>query len=168
MIAVNEKLFPNLKKMTTIFCIAIAVITVGFLLVRLLVFGGATPKAPGAPTTNTSDVAVPDDLNIELSDKLTFANPTEVASLRVKIAKEQEEKVGIRILRNDDNKEIYKSPQLSAGDRKLNVMLSRSDMPKGTYNCTAEITTYDPVTQQPLGTYTRNITVVIKEDAPTA
>lgn len=159
----QDKLFPNIKKMTTIFAIIIFSVTVGVLLLRLTVFSNKVANKPsvnGEAVTSSQN----QELDFSMDDRVIFDTARANGSLKIKFPKENKQSIRFTITRKDTQREIYSSKTILPGDKSINIKLSKNDLEKGEYPCIVEITTYELETDKKLETFQQDLTIVIKND----
>lgn len=167
----KDKLFVNLKKMTYIFSIAIMVVTVTILILRLTVFSDpASAPVSNNKTGSSSSGGVKGKTDgdfvfeYEIAEKMSFKNFEATANSGIKSSKSNTAYMQVKIIRNDNKRSVFESEYLKPGVNRTNINLQGSYLPKGVYECTAEIIALDSTNQEPVETFTAPVVIEILED----
>lgn len=159
----NQKLFSNIKKMTTIFSIAILSLTVAILLLKVTVFR----NVEGNPVSVVKSEKKADDeqtyaFEYEISDRIVFSTAESPSNPRIKNSESNTALMQVNIIRNDNKRSIYISGYIHPGISQSTIKLQHTNLEKGVYECTAEITAFDPETFEPIETYSQPIVIEIQ------
>lgn len=144
--ALKKKLFPNLKQFTSIFSIALLVITLLILTLRLTVFSDVSgQKKVENDTADLPGVTLTEDEEIKytINQEIYFATPDAAAEFNIANPDTSPYDIRVSIARNDNGRTIYISGPLRPGSSISTAKLQGARLPEGTYECTAEVSTYE-------------------------
>ena len=158
----GERLYPNIKRITNLFCLAIILLTVGLFALRL------TALREMVRDEDPDPVSAHDELTVNgvafgyvLIDEIDFGSPGAEGNITVKNIEENTFHMRLEIVYDISGRSIYLSPFLRPGDEISSARLQGSEMESGEYNCTAVITVYDPATRRQLYVHRQPVTLRI-------
>jgi len=162
----GERLFPNIRKITTVFCLSIIFITIGLFALRLTALsdmvqanGGGGPRLHEVEIAGTPFV-------YRVVDSLEFESPSARSMSRSALAENAEENdfyMRLEIIYDITGRSIYLSPFLSPGASISSGYLQGVPLVQGEHRGTAVITVYDPATRRQLGSRSHSIMIEIGE-----
>ncbi|WRS26405.1 hypothetical protein U6B65_08560 [Oscillospiraceae bacterium MB08-C2-2] len=160
----KQKLFSNMKRLTSAFAISLLSVTLVVLVLCLTVFKDPQAVAvigtPSEDSSQSSQPADPDAPNFTLNSKIYFARPDSSGNLLFTNPAENSYKMSVNIILQETDKSVlftgFVDPGESQEKKKLNVELA-----EGVYPCIAEITVYDLNTFEPKGTTKAEVTLYI-------
>lgn len=154
------KLFPNIKRMTNLFCVGIACITVSALALRLTVFSDMA-AAPAVQTITSMLTSEQDGYTI--NGKIRFSSADSKGDIFVTNLEGNEFVISVDITLEDNGKSILSTGYIKPGDsvssKKMNPVGQKLE--DGEYRCIAEITAHNPDDLKPVGSAKENVTVTI-------
>ena len=148
----RRKLYSNMKRMTTLFCLAIVCVTLTTLTLRLTVLGDLT----GSPGPEE----VEGGLFYVISRRVNFSSPEAPGDFRIKNPETNEHYMRVSIIDDDTGYEVFYTGLISPGESRGAYALHRQ-LPPGVHYGTARITAYDPETLMLLGSHEQDITLHI-------
>lgn len=172
----NKKLFTNVKRMTTVFTVAILLITVLVLMLRLTVFRDTAPDlvkddapqvmASTPKETKNNKEEAPKDLvfDYKIASSITFKNFESAANPQIKNSANNTALMHIKIIRDDNKRAVYESGYLRPGVNQSTIRLQGTPLEAGTYQCTVEIIALDQESLKALDTFTQPIEIIINEN----
>lgn len=161
----KRKLFPNVKRITTMFSIAIICMTLTTLTLRLTLFSDMAVSA-ASPSTSQAEPQEPEQgmFPYSLSRNVYFANAQSRGDFRIQNPDTNEHYMTVNIILPSTGESLLYTGFIRPGESREDAPL-HIQLPDGTYDCIAEITAYDPETLQPKGSEQREITLYIGEKA---
>jgi hypothetical protein len=157
----KQKLFPNLKKMTTMFCIGIIVITFSTLTMRLTFLNGMAVVPPVTIQDSSIPASNASGLFYQINPKIYFATSESKGNILITNLETNNEYIRVNLTLNDTGRSIYYSGDIAPGTSIASVRLQGAALEEGVYECTATITAYDPQTKDKLGSEDEAVTVYI-------
>lgn len=155
-----------MKRLTTLFTAAILGITVIILMLRLTAFSNMAGKTPAtvAETPKGGIVSTSEDgsFTYRVAEQIVF--PTAEAAVKTLVIENPETNTSnmrLNIIRKDNAKSIYVSGHIAPGGTVNVIKLQGASLPDGKYECTAQITAFDPITNQKLGSHQEDITIYV-------
>ena len=171
----EQRLYPNIKRMTNAFCGGIIAVTLAVLVCRLtflsdmaitaspgLIQGTTNPQITGSNTAASSDYLI--------NSKIYFASATAKGNVLITNTEQNEYYIRVDITVNDTGRSVYYSGDITPGTNISNARLQGDPLDEGEYACTATIIAYDPVTRDKVGQEEVPITIYVgvKPDANAA
>lgn len=130
------KIYPNIKKWTSIFSIAILGLTVGILLLRLTVFSNPDNGKNGAKNSD-------DNFAFQMDESITFRDAEDKAKLRMEFPEDSPNIIKIKIARKDEKEVLFESQNIMPGATDTTVTLKDKTLPAGVYQCNVLVTELD-------------------------
>ena len=151
----RRKLYSNMKRMTTIFCLAIVCLTLTTLTLRLTVLGDLTGigSSPGPEEMDSG-------LSYVIARRVNFSSPEAPGDFRIENPGTNEHLMRVSIIDDGTGYEVFYTGLIIPGEGRGAYALHRQ-LPPGVHDGTARITAYDPVTLRRLGSHEQEITLHI-------
>ena len=156
----RKSLFPNLKKMTTFFCIGIVAITFMTLGMRLTFLSGMAITLP-AVISESSGAADTAGKLYQINPKVYFATVETKGNILIVNSGNNTSYIRVDLTLNKTGKSIYYSGDISPGTTITSVRLQGEPPEDGVYDCTATITSFDPKTKDKISTEKEAVKVYI-------
>ena len=158
----GERLYPNVKRITNIFCLAIVLVTLALFTLRLTALSSMVrdPDAPPEPVSETVEVEGT-AVSFRIRDKIDFESSTGYGNIAIENSADNDFYMRLEIFYDISGRSIYLSPFLKPGDKFESAKLQGRPFSAGTYGCTAVITAYDPETRQLLQSHSQPVTIHI-------
>ena len=158
----GERLYPNVKRITNIFCLAIVLVTLLLFTLRLTALSGMVRDPDEAPEPVSETVEIEGTaVSFRIRDKINFDTPTSYGNIAIENSAENDFYMRLEIFYDISGRSIYLSPFLKPGEKFESARLQGNPLAAGTYGCTAVITAYDPTNRQLLQSHSQPITVHI-------
>ena len=158
----RQTLFPNIKKMTTLFCIAIVFVTFTALTMRLTVLSGMAVALPVGTIQSQSDsVSGQAGLTYQINPSVYFSSSDAKGNIFIKNLETNSEYIRVDLKLNDTGRSIYYSGDLKPGTSVDSVRLQGDPLSNGIYKCTATITAYSMDAKDKLGSSDVPVTVYV-------
>lgn len=137
----SRKLYSNLKRMTTGFCIGIFCVTVSVLALRLTVFSDI---ATAPSNSSNSSLISSQHGDYQINSKIYFSSATSKADLF--ITNSSENLIKIDIVENSSGRSVLSTGLIQSGASLSSARMNPDGQAfnDGIYSCTAEITAYAP------------------------
>lgn|GEM_PF-686469 len=163
---VKSKLYANMKRLTTIFCVSILVLTVGILVLRLTVFKemAAAPKLDVEVLVQTRKHA---SESYTMNYQPYFPTVSTPGNLLLESPPGNSKDFTLTIMYERDT--LIKTTFLHPGDVVETHPMEENIRPKlakGVYACTATIKVYEPDTRELLDSWEEQVNVYIEEMPP--
>lgn len=162
----KRKLYPNIKRITSLFCIAIVCITLTSLLLRLTVFNDLAVTALAAPD-ETPITFVEEETELfpyTISNKVNLDTPQSQGSFQIHNPESNEFYMTVTIIKPDTGENLLYTGFIKPGQSREKASL-HIELPEGIYQCVAQIVAFDPETLEPAGSEERDITLYIGQKA---
>ncbi len=161
----KRKLYSNMKRMTSGFCVAIVCVTLTSLLLRLTVFDDMAITAT-APADETSVVAEEDSelFPYTISRKVYFDTPKSQGDFQIHNPETNKFYMTVTIIKPDTGENLLYTGFIKPGQSREKAAL-HIQLPEGIYQCVAQITAFDPETLEPSGSEERDITLYVGQKA---
>lgn len=146
----RQRLFPNIKRMTGIFCAGIILITFLTLVLRLTLLSGMAETIPTSGSLAQGSMQSGgngDQPDYTINTKVYFASPDAKGNLRVTNSDHNEHYIRVDLRLNDTGKSVYYSGDIAPGTPINTIRLQGDPLEEGVYECTATITAYDMKTR---------------------
>ena len=158
----GERLYPNVKRITNIFCLAIVVVTLLLFTLRLTALDNMVrdPNAPPEPISDSVEVEGT-AVSFRIRDKIDFDSPSSYGNIAIENSADNNFYMRLEIFYDISGRSVYLSPFLKPGDKFESAKLQGKPLAAGTYSCTAVITAYDPATRQQLQSHSQPVTIHI-------
>lgn len=156
----KRKLYPNIKRMTSLFCVAILCVTVTSVVLRLTVFS----EVAATTSTKEEELYTPEEtlFPYTISRKVQFDTPQSKGSFRIENPETNEFYMTVSIILPQTDENLFYTGFIRPGEGREAAAL-HIPLPNGVYDCVAEITTFDPDTLEPRGADRQDITLYIGE-----
>lgn len=158
----KRKLYPNVRRITTVFSIAILCMTLTTLLLRLTLFSDLAVLA-ASPAVKQSDDLQNDEPGLfpySLSRNVYFATPESRGDFKISNPAANEYYMVVAVILPETGEQLLYTGFIMPGENRGELPLQIRP-PEGVYDCIAEITAYDPETLRARGTEQRDITLYI-------
>ena len=152
----KRKLYPNMKRMTTFFCIAIACVTLTTLTLRLTVLGDFTIGSSGAGTTHMEG----GQFSYVIARRVNFSSPGAHGDFRIENPEDNEYYMSVSVLHPDTEQEIFWTGFIRPGESRREAAL-HVQLPTGVHESVARVTAHDPATFESRGSQEQKITLHI-------
>ena len=160
----KRKLYSNTRRMSALFCVAIACVTVSALALRLTVLGDLSGGGPSGSLSRSSGGQSEQEgyalLPYNIARSVRFASPSARGNFRIENLETNEYYIIVSIIHPQTGQELWYSGLIGPGQERGEAAL-HVQLPSGTHECIARVTAYDPTTFQPRGSQERNITLHI-------
>lgn len=165
----NQKLFPNIKKINTLFCIAVISVILIVLVLRLTVLSGMAEAAGGpdfaagkSKENNTAEepVTVP-DFSYKINSKIYFADVDSKGNFKITNSSDSKYNMKIDIINNKTQSSVYYTGNMVPGASLTNAYLHDKSLEEGEHECTAVITVTDPETKETIETINVPVTIYV-------
>ena len=150
------KLYPNMKRMTTLFCIAIICVTLSTLTLRLTVLGELSGGSGSVGTTQMEG----GQFSYVIARRVNFSSPDALGDFRIENPEANEYYMSVSVLHPDTGQEIFWTGFIRPGESRRQAAL-HIQLPTGVHDTTALVTAHDPATFEPRGSKEQNITLHI-------
>lgn len=134
----KSKLYPNLKRMTTIFSVFIIAATLILLGIKITVFSDVTPVAEASQSSDekTSIITGDDTFPFSLNGKVYFNSFDSRGNFLIENFATSEFNLSVEVYRDDGTK-IFTSGTIAPGSSLANGKLEGASLDNGVYECTA-------------------------------
>jgi len=161
----GERLYPNIKRITNLFCLAIILLTVGLFALRLTALRGmvrdeAPPPAPTHEELMVNGMA----FGYILLNDIDFDSPDAEGNIKARNIEENTLHMRLEIVYDITGRSVYLSPFLRPGEEIVSIRLQGSPLASGEHKCTAIITVYDPATRRQLHSHRQPVTIRIARE----
>ena len=158
----GERLYPNIRKITNVFCIAIIVLTLGLFALRMTALSDMVMVEEPAPR---SDAQMIDDVMFayRVASVMEFDYPGARGSIMAENDEENEHHMRLEIIHEITGKSIYVSPFLAPGASVTSAYLQGELLDPGEHRGTAIITAYNPANRRQVDSYEHPVTIRINE-----
>lgn len=159
-------LYPNMKKMTSIFFAGIVSITVATLSLRLTIFNSmATAASPAGETlvSTDTDTAYGEVFTYQINKEITFSDPAAQGNLLIHNPDTNKYMMTVDIVLADTGRSLVYTGLIKPGVSYNSAAMSSPQLEKGVYNCIAQICTRDPETLEPNGWLEVDVKVYVGE-----
>ena len=160
----KRKLYSNTRRLSSLFSIAIACVTICALALRLTVFGDLSIEGQSnAPASSSNTQAQQQDyelLTYNIARSVRFASPTSPGDFRIENPEDNEYYIIVSVILPETGQELWYSGLIAPGQSRGQAAL-HIELPSGTHECIARVSAYDPVTFEPRGNAERDITLHI-------
>lgn len=133
----KRKLFANMKRLTTLFCICIGVITVLMLVLRLTLLRGMVAEPDATPVSISTNF-----IDYSFNDSIYLASTTSTASLQIQSSSTNTSDMQVRLLSEDTGELLYETMLLPGHSVKKAALLHELDT--GAWECILEISALYP------------------------
>lgn len=158
----KRKLYSNMKRMTSLFCVAILCVTLTSLMLRLTVFSDmALSAGPGEETSQLQEEES-DLLPYVISRRVTLETPASKGDFRISNPETNSHYITVSVVKPDTGENLLYTGFIKPGQSREQMAL-HIQLPQGIYDCTAVVTAFDPDTLAPVGSEEREITLYIGE-----
>jgi len=159
----GERLFPNIKKITTAFCLSIIFITIGLFALRLTALSDMVHIEGDYQRLHETEISgVP--FAYRVVEVLGFGSPDSRSVAGGALAQSDEENnlyMRLEIIYDITGRSIYLSPFMPPGAVINSGYLQGAALGQGEHRGTAIITIYDPATRRQLGSRSHPIIIEI-------
>jgi hypothetical protein len=164
----QQRLFPNIKRMTVLFCAAIVLVTIVALVSRLTFLSGMVMAKPaGLLTGDLHEEPVENpDADYTINSKIYFAEVGGKGNILITNRETNPNYIRVDVRLNNTGRSIYYSGDIAPGTPIDSVRLQDGPEEEGVYKCTAFISAYDPDTRDKVGEEEVPVTVYIGEKPP--
>ena len=153
----KRKLYSNMRRMTTLFSIAIICVTLSALMLRLTVLGDlAVSGAAGPAVVRVNSELFP----YTIARRVNFRTPESRGDFRIENPQSNEYYMSVDVILPETGKTVFYTGFIRPGDRRGQSAL-HIQLPEGAHEAIARVTAYHPVTFQPRGSEDRSITLYI-------
>ena len=152
----KRKLYPNMKRMTTLFCIAIICVTLTTLTLRLAVLGDLSNGLGSVGTTQMEN----GQFSYVIARRVNFSSPDALGDFRIENPETNEYYMMVSVLHPDTGQEIFYTGIIRPGESRRQAAL-HIRLPAGVHETTARVTAHDPATLEQRGSKEQNITLHI-------
>ena len=156
----GERLFPNIKKMTTTFCLAIVFLTIGLFALRMTVFSDMV-MVEDVPLPSHEITVSGMAFTYRLANTVEFASPDARGDITVENDEENSFYMRLEIIHDISGLSIYLSPFLAPGQEISAAYLQGIPLEAGEHRSTATVTVYNPGNRRQLGSQTHPVTIRI-------
>jgi hypothetical protein len=158
----KQKLFPNIRRMTNLFCLSIFCVTGAVLALRLTVFA---EMAAAPPEEVMSSMVESEQGGYKINGRPVFATAESKGDVFISNAEGNEYVINVDITLEDGGKSILSTGFIKPGNSRDSANLNPvgQQLEDGLYPCIAEITAIDPDSLKPVGSAKENIIVQIGE-----
>ncbi len=162
----KRKLYPNIKRMTSLFCVAIVCVTLTSLLLRLTVFSELAVTALAAPDETSLALSEEESglFPYTISRKVNFDSPQSQGNFQIHNPETNEFYMTVTIIKPDTGENLLYTGFIKPGQSRDKAAL-HIQLPEGIYQCVAQVTAFDPETLEPSGNEERDITLYIGQKA---
>ncbi|MDR2908459.1 MAG: hypothetical protein LBU86_01055 [Oscillospiraceae bacterium] len=161
----KRKLFPNVRRITTIFTISIFCVTLAALFLRLTVFSDLKALASPVYSAENDPSALEDEPGFfpySMSRNVYFATPDSRGSFLISNPETNEYFMTVAVILPKTGENLLYTGFIMPGES-LNDLALDIPQPEGICECIAEITAYDPDTMRPVGSEQKDITLRVGE-----
>jgi hypothetical protein len=164
----QQRLFPNIKRMTFVFCAAIVLITIVALISRLTFLSGMVPAQPAGLTAGSvaEEPVEASDADYVINSKIYFAEVGGKGNILITNRETNPNYIRVDVCLNKTGRSIYYSGDIAPGTPIESVRLQDGPEEAGVYECTAFISAYDPDTRDKVGEEEIPVTVYIGVKPP--
>jgi hypothetical protein len=156
----KQKLFPNIRRMTNLFCLGIFCVTLSVLALRLTVF---SDMAASAPSETVSSMVENEQSGYRINGKPVFATADSKGDVFISNMEDNAFSINVDITLKENGKSIFTSGLIKPGDsvdsKKMNPV--GQALEDGLYECVAEIIAHDSDSLKPVGSAKEEIVVQI-------
>ena len=152
----KQKLYPNMKRMTALFSIAIICVTLTTLTMRLTVLGNLASAPPGGNVAQVES----DLFSYVIAQRVNFAAPDAPGDFRIENPETNEYYMSVEIIFPETGHVVFYSGLIRPGEGRGRAVLHRQ-LPPGTHECIARISAYDPATLERRASEEQDITLHI-------
>jgi len=154
----KRKLYSNMKRMTTFFCIVILCVTLTTLTLRLTVLGDLSigSGSGGAGTAQMEN----SQFSYVIARRVNFSSPGAFGDFRIENPETNEYYMSVSVLHPDTGQEIFYTGFIRPGESRRQAAL-HVQLPVGVHESTARVTAHDPATFESRGSKEQNITLHI-------
>lgn len=158
----KRKLYSNMKRMTSFFCVAIVCVTLTSLLLRLTVFSDLAVTVMAAPDESSLTLGAEESglFPYTISRKVTFETPHAKGDFQIHNPETNEFYMTVTVIQPDTGENLLYTGFIKPGQSRESAAL-HIELPEGIYSCVAQITAFDPETLEPSGSEERDITLQI-------
>jgi hypothetical protein len=155
----KQKLFPNIRRMTSLFILGIFCVTLSVLALRLTVF---SEMAVTVPTETVSSMVERED-GYKINSKPIFPTAASKGDVFISNLEGNTFLINVDITLEENGKSILTTGFIKPGDSRDSVKLNPvgQELEDGLYSCVAEITAVDPDNLKPVSSAKENITIQI-------
>lgn len=158
----KRKLYPNMRRLTSLFSVAIVCVTLTTLLLRLTVFSDLAAMAASTKDDPASMVE-PEEPGLfpySLSRKVHIPTPQARGEFKIKNPETNTYYMTVAVILPETGENLLYTGFIKPGESRETAAL-HIPLEEGTYECIAEITAFDPITLEPRGSEEREITLYI-------
>jgi len=152
----KRKLYSNMKRMTTLFSIAIICVTLTTLTLRLTVLGNLANGPIGGNTAQMESGMFP----YTIARRVHFSSPGARGDFRIENPETNEYYMSVSIINPETGQELYYTGFILPGESRREAAL-HVQLPSGVHESIARVTAYDPITFRQLGSKEQDITLHI-------
>jgi hypothetical protein len=159
----GERLYPNVKRITSLFCFAIIMLTVGLFALRLTALRDMVRDEVSAPPVPTHEEIMINGtaFGYVLFSEIDFASPDSYGSINVENIEGNSFRMRLEIIYDITDRSVYLSPFLRPGDRISSMQLQGLPLPPGEHRCTAIIIVYELDGRGELHRHSQPVTIKI-------
>ena len=148
----RHKLYPNMKRMTTLFCLAIICVTLTTLTLRLVVLSDLASAPPGGNAAQVES----DLFDYVIARRVNFASPGAPGDFRIENPETNEYYMSVEIIFPETGHVVFYTGLIRPGEVRRQFVLHRQ-LPPGTHECIARISAHDPITLEKRGSEEQEI-----------
>ena len=158
----GERLYPNVKRITNLFCLAIILLTVGLFALRLTALRPMVRDEAPAPGPAHEELMINGAaFGYILPGEIEFASPDAEGNIKIASIEENTFHMRLEIVYDITGRSVYLSSFLRPGEEIASIRLQGSPLAAGEHRCTAVITVYDPATRRQVYSHSRPVTIRI-------
>lgn len=154
------KLYPNIRRLTNLFCIGILCVTLSVLTLRLTVFSSMAGTPPKAAANH---MLLSEQDGYEINGRIYFSTTDSKGDVFITNLEGNTSVLQVDITLNSNGKSIlttgFINPGVTMGTAKLNP--TGQKLKDGVYDCVAEITALDPNSFKAMGSAKETLQIYI-------
>ena len=158
----GERLYPSIRKITTTFCCAIIILTVGLFALRMTALSDMVRVQE--PPARLSAITIGEVAFVyRIAAVMEFESPGASGSVMAENNEENEFYMRFEIIHEITERSIYLSPFLAPGQSITEAYLQGEGalLERGDHRSTATVTVYDPANRRQLDSQTHPVTIRI-------
>ena len=157
----KTRLYPNIKWLTTLFCVSLLSVTLLTLILRLTLLRDmalvAMPTMQSTVAAGASDRA----FTYQINNKVYFSSADARGDFLITNPESNTTYMQVDIIRNDTRKSVYFSGFITPGQSIQSGSLQGAALEQGVYECTAIISAFDAQTRTKLGSEEQQVSIYV-------
>ena len=159
----GERLYPSIRKITTAFCCAIILLTIGLFALRMTALSDMV-REQERPVRLSEILIDGEAFTYRIDSAMEFASPTAESNIMAKNSEDNEFFMRFEIIHEITDRSIYLSPFIAPGQSITSIYLQGKGtlLEQDDHRSIALVTVYDPANRNQLGSQTHPVTIRIR------